>query len=230
MAQTPEFGIFYSVQVFRVPVSNLPRTTYFSSLHDQTTQIKASYTSVPLIYPAARPTDIILVDQVDHFLNHGYIVIKNAFTERKAAEWTENIWVRMGLDQNDKSTWDRERIHMPSHKREPVALFAPKVGIHLRLIMKQFEHVGRHGGQYRTFLEGKTGLTTSLVLGVIRSLSTSVLINQKTRTIASHRKIWTTGMSTVISLQAIQNILILEPLDELTPRFIISTRQNRPYL
>lgn len=33
---------------------------------------------------------------------------------------------RLGMDPNDKSTWDRERIHMPSHKREPVAIFAPK--------------------------------------------------------------------------------------------------------
>ena len=66
-------------------------------------------------------------EQVDHFLEHGYIVIKGAFTPEKAAEWTKDMWARLGMDPNDKSTWDRERIHMPSHRRETVASFAPKV-------------------------------------------------------------------------------------------------------
>ncbi|KAF8168265.1 hypothetical protein B0H34DRAFT_779662 [Crassisporium funariophilum] len=64
--------------------------------------------------------------QVDHFLEHGYVVIKHAFTREKAAEWTKNVWLRLDLDPNDKSTWDRERIHMPWHHREKVADFAPK--------------------------------------------------------------------------------------------------------
>ena len=37
------------------------------------------------------------------------------------------MWVRLGLDPDEPSTWDRERIHMPSHRREPVATFAPRV-------------------------------------------------------------------------------------------------------
>ncbi|TFK41320.1 hypothetical protein BDQ12DRAFT_647253 [Crucibulum laeve] len=65
-------------------------------------------------------------EQVDHFLQHGYIVIKDAFTKEKAAEWTDSVWVRLGLDPNDKSTWSKERIHMPWHRREKVATFAPK--------------------------------------------------------------------------------------------------------
>ncbi|KAG7450252.1 uncharacterized protein BT62DRAFT_927572 [Guyanagaster necrorhizus] len=66
-------------------------------------------------------------EQVDHFLEYGYIVIKDAFTKEKAAEWTKGLWVRLGLDPDDKSTWDRERIHMPVHKREEVTTFSPKV-------------------------------------------------------------------------------------------------------
>ena len=60
-------------------------------------------------------------------MEDGFIVIKNGFTKEKAAEWTESIWVRLGLDPNDKSTWDKDRIHMPWHRRENVASFAPKV-------------------------------------------------------------------------------------------------------
>ncbi|KAI0081608.1 hypothetical protein K474DRAFT_1252544 [Panus rudis PR-1116 ss-1] len=65
-------------------------------------------------------------EQVDFFLENGYVVIKQAFTKEQAAEWTKTMWVRLALDPADKSTWDRERIHMPWHKREKVASFAPK--------------------------------------------------------------------------------------------------------
>ncbi|KAG6829293.1 hypothetical protein H0H92_005047 [Tricholoma furcatifolium] len=72
------------------------------------------------------PTKYLDQEQIDHFLNHGYIVIKNAFTRQQAEEWTANMWIRLSMDPNHKSTWDRERVHMPWHKRERVADFAPK--------------------------------------------------------------------------------------------------------
>ncbi len=59
-------------------------------------------------------------------MDKGYIVIHGAFTKEKAAEWTKNVWVRLGFDPNDKRTWTTERTHMPSHRIEPVATFAPK--------------------------------------------------------------------------------------------------------
>ncbi|KAI0916745.1 hypothetical protein AcW1_007889 [Taiwanofungus camphoratus] len=65
-------------------------------------------------------------EQVDFFMENGFIIIKQAFTKEKAAEWTRTMWVRLGLNPSDKSTWDRERIHMPWHRREPVSSFAPK--------------------------------------------------------------------------------------------------------
>ncbi|RDX43461.1 hypothetical protein OH76DRAFT_1410120 [Lentinus brumalis] len=66
-------------------------------------------------------------EEIDFFMENGYLVVKQAFSKEKAAEFTQDMWVRLGLDPEDKSTWDRERIHMPSHKREPVATFAPRV-------------------------------------------------------------------------------------------------------
>ncbi|KAF9498067.1 hypothetical protein BDN71DRAFT_1481368 [Pleurotus eryngii] len=57
-------------------------------------------------------------EQVDKFLEDGYIVIKNAFTKEKAAEWTKSMWTLLGIDPDDKTTWYKERIHMPWHKRE----------------------------------------------------------------------------------------------------------------
>ncbi|KAF8971498.1 hypothetical protein BDZ97DRAFT_1723974 [Flammula alnicola] len=74
----------------------------------------------------AKEFEYLTLEQVDHFLEFGYIVIKNAFSKEQAAEQIKNIWLRLGLDPNDKSTWGSERIHMPSHNREKVAAFAPK--------------------------------------------------------------------------------------------------------
>lgn len=56
-----------------------------------------------------------------------YIVIKNAFSREKVEEWTENVWIRLGMDPSDKSTWTNEKVHMPWHRREPVETFAPRV-------------------------------------------------------------------------------------------------------
>ncbi|KAI0701564.1 hypothetical protein C8T65DRAFT_269524 [Cerioporus squamosus] len=66
-------------------------------------------------------------EEIDFFMENGYLVVKQAFSAEKAAEFTKDMWVRLGLDPDDPSTWDRERIHMPVHKREPVASFAPRV-------------------------------------------------------------------------------------------------------
>ncbi|KAF9015008.1 hypothetical protein BDQ17DRAFT_1385827 [Cyathus striatus] len=65
-------------------------------------------------------------EDIDHFMKYGYIVIKNAFTKEKASEWTQNLWVRLGINPNDTTTWDRERINMPWHRREAVSTFSPK--------------------------------------------------------------------------------------------------------
>lgn len=69
---------------------------------------------------------VLTPEQVDQFLNDGYVVIKQAFTRDKAEEWTRTMWARLEMDPNDKSTWTQERVHMPFHRREPVSEFSPK--------------------------------------------------------------------------------------------------------
>lgn len=58
-------------------------------------------------------------------MQDGYIVLKHAFSPEKAGEWTRDLWVRLGMSQDDKRTWSKERVHMPHHKSEPVKSFAP---------------------------------------------------------------------------------------------------------
>ncbi|GJE94201.1 hypothetical protein PsYK624_103690 [Phanerochaete sordida] len=74
----------------------------------------------------AQGLNALTAEQVDFFMENGYVVIKQAFTREQAADFTSEMWVRLGLDPDDKSTWTQERIHMPVTKRVRVSEFAPK--------------------------------------------------------------------------------------------------------
>ena len=68
-------------------------------------------------------------EQKAHFLEHGFVKIPGCFTREKAAEFTANMWTRLGADPNDKSTWPegREgRTNMPWHYHVPIAEISPK--------------------------------------------------------------------------------------------------------
>ncbi|KAF8579131.1 hypothetical protein K439DRAFT_1620759 [Ramaria rubella] len=68
-------------------------------------------------------------EQVDHFLEHGYVVIKQAFTAKASREFSKDVWIRLGLDPNDNSEWSSkhvEKVHMPQHNKVSAKEFAPK--------------------------------------------------------------------------------------------------------
>ncbi|KAH9851622.1 hypothetical protein C2E23DRAFT_732803 [Lenzites betulinus] len=68
-------------------------------------------------------------DEIAFFMENGYLIVKQAFSREKAAAFTRDMWIRLGLDPHDPAGWptDRDRTHMPYHRREPVATFAPRV-------------------------------------------------------------------------------------------------------
>lgn len=63
---------------------------------------------------------------VDHFMQHGFVKLSDCFTQEQADDAISNLWTRLGMSPTDKSTWHTERINMPAHKEFPVADFAPK--------------------------------------------------------------------------------------------------------
>ncbi len=69
---------------------------------------------------------VLTDEQVEHFLDHGFVLIHDCFSTEAAAELTDSVWTRLGYDPDDKSTWAAPSIHMPSHRRFPVQEFAPK--------------------------------------------------------------------------------------------------------
>ncbi|GJE90534.1 hypothetical protein PsYK624_066750 [Phanerochaete sordida] len=68
----------------------------------------------------------LTAEQVDFFLENGYVIIKQAFTREQATNLMTEMWVRLGMDPDDKSTWTQERTNMPVKNMFPVKEFAPK--------------------------------------------------------------------------------------------------------
>lgn len=73
-----------------------------------------------------RQYETLTPEQIDSFMKHGFLRLESCFTKEKAQDWTSTVWQRLDMSPTDKSTWNRERINMPSHRREHVRTFAPK--------------------------------------------------------------------------------------------------------
>jgi hypothetical protein len=63
---------------------------------------------------------------VEHFLTHGHVVIRECFSREAAREYTQTMWTRLGYHPQDPSTWAAASVHMPSHRVIDVASFAPR--------------------------------------------------------------------------------------------------------
>jgi hypothetical protein len=90
--------------------------------------IASSFTSHPLVSRNTMPTQYRALSQsdVDHFLEHGFVHLKDTFSPDKAQNWMTNMWTRLGMSP-DASRWPIERCNMAGHTGEDVKEFAPKV-------------------------------------------------------------------------------------------------------
>ena len=83
--------------------------------------------TIPIVSTMA-PTQYqqLTEDDVNHFMQHGYVKLSNCFTQEQADGLTSTLWKRLGMSPTDKSTWHTERINMPSHTTFEASEFAPK--------------------------------------------------------------------------------------------------------
>jgi hypothetical protein len=51
-------------------------------------------------------------EQIDHFIQHGWIKLSNCFSRSQAADLQKTLWTRLGMDPNDKSTWFVPSLHI----------------------------------------------------------------------------------------------------------------------
>ena len=56
-------------------------------------------------------------EQVQHFLERGYVVVEQALSREFADQWRSFAFERLGYDPEDSTSWAEERIHMPTMTR-----------------------------------------------------------------------------------------------------------------
>jgi hypothetical protein len=71
-------------------------------------------------------------DQVEHFLERGYVVVKECFTGDAARDWLRTAWVRFGYDPAAPQTWTEKRIHLSSRSYVDAREFAPNAWLAAR--------------------------------------------------------------------------------------------------
>ncbi|GAA0946844.1 hypothetical protein [Virgisporangium aurantiacum] len=69
---------------------------------------------------------VLTHDDVEHFLEKGYVRLRGCFTPAAAQEYARHIWERLGYRPDDPSTWERPSVHMASHRDIDVKEFAPR--------------------------------------------------------------------------------------------------------
>ncbi|PAV15566.1 hypothetical protein PNOK_0842400 [Pyrrhoderma noxium] len=60
------------------------------------------------------------------FLEKGWVKIEGAISLENIKSFSDDVWIRLGFDPNDKTTWEKEKIHMPRHREVPMKQFSPK--------------------------------------------------------------------------------------------------------
>jgi len=65
--------------------------------------------------------------QVEHFLEHGHLVMRGCFERAQVEEWIDLGWQRMGFDPHDRTTWPHRPVHQPPTQHVKVREFAPRV-------------------------------------------------------------------------------------------------------
>ena len=65
-------------------------------------------------------------EQVQSFLDNGYLVVHDSFDRTIANRWVEEAYDRLGYQKNDPATWVKDIIWMDHKNRMPVRKIAPK--------------------------------------------------------------------------------------------------------
>lgn len=74
----------------------------------------------------ASPAAPLTEAEKERFRQRGYIHLKKCFTREQAQGIIKDVWIRLGMDPTDKSTWTTRKTNMPNHNSFSAAEFAPK--------------------------------------------------------------------------------------------------------
>src|SRR5436190_12942957 len=69
---------------------------------------------------------VLTDEQVQSFLDKGYLVVKNCLVRNIADSWIDQAYERLGYDKNDPGTWSKDIVWMDHKNQLPVREVAPK--------------------------------------------------------------------------------------------------------
>ena len=49
-------------------------------------------------------------EEINHFVENGYIVVKDCFDQASAQQWIDRAWVRFGYHRDNPTEWIEKRI------------------------------------------------------------------------------------------------------------------------
>lgn len=75
---------------------------------------------------AKHPYEYLTPEDVEHFLTKGWLRVENAIKPEYLDPWVKDLWPRVDYNENDKSTWHTEYLHLPRHREVPAEEFAPE--------------------------------------------------------------------------------------------------------
>jgi len=88
-------------------------------------------------------------EQVDHFMKHGFVRIPGAIPLEMCDWWTRDVWARLGIDPDDKSTWGEfDRLHMAKHNYLEASEIAPKAWEAMCELLGGEDRIAKEGGYW----------------------------------------------------------------------------------
>ncbi|KAK5990115.1 hypothetical protein PT974_08381 [Cladobotryum mycophilum] len=100
----------------------------------------------------ASPSGVLTEAEKEHFRANGFVHLKNCFTPEQAQSITADVWTRLGIDPNDKTTWTAMWTNMPHHKTFDAAEFAPKAWAAICELCGGEDRVSPHSKEWRDAL------------------------------------------------------------------------------
>ena len=64
-------------------------------------------------------------EDVEQFVDQGYMILENCFSDEAAQAWVDRAWTRIGYDRDDPATWAEKRVHLSSLTSVEAEEFAP---------------------------------------------------------------------------------------------------------
>ena len=73
-----------------------------------------------------RQLQVLSAEDAQHFIEKGYVRVKGCVDPALAKKWTDEAYVRLGYDPDDRSTWTKEIVWLDRHNTADIQDISPR--------------------------------------------------------------------------------------------------------